>query len=49
MHHFSKELATTIKPSSLNTSKGNKPLAELNSQVKDGDKDDTGDVLKFCQ
>ena len=44
MHHFSKKLATIIKPSSLNTSKGNKPLAELNSQVKDGDKDDTGDM-----
>ena len=44
MHHFSKELATKIKPSSLYTSKGNRPLAELNCQVKDGDKDDTGDM-----
>ena len=43
IRHFSKELVTTIKPSSLSTWKG-KYIAEMNRKVKAGEKDDTGDV-----
>ena len=43
IHHFLKELATTIKPSLLSMWKG-KYVAEMNRKVKAGEKDDTGDV-----